>query len=85
MLFRRQEERKLHLPLDAVFSHIRIEVERRVVERARPTGVHTDSVALAVGQHGTWQYDIVVIDGAVAKGEVPCTGEGNRLCSYAAK
>ena len=36
MTFGCQEERKLHLPLDAIFRHIGIEIERRVVERTRP-------------------------------------------------
>ena len=85
MLFRCQKERKLHLPLNAIFRHIGIEIERRVVERTRPLRLGSDIIALAVGQHGTWQHDIIVIDGAVAKGEVPRACEGNCLRSYAAK
>ena len=47
----RQEEGVLHLPLHAVFLHVGIEEEAGVVERAGPSGVDAQGVALAVGQH----------------------------------
>ena len=46
-----QEEGVLHLPLHAVFLHVGIEKETGVVERAGPSRVDAQGVALAVGQH----------------------------------
>ena len=76
-----EEEGELHLALDTVALHVGVEVVGRVVERARPGRRHADGTALAVGEHGARQHDIVVVVGGVAERQVPGTRQGqNLLC-----
>ena len=73
VLLRRQEERKLDVSLHPVFLHVGVEVERRVVQRARPLRLHVHRVALVVGQHRAGQHDIILIVGCFADGKFPFT------------
>ena len=77
--FGSEEEGELHLALVAVFLHVGVEVEARVVERTRPLGVHTHEVALAVGEHRAGQHHVVVVAGRVAHAEVPRAGQADDL------
>ena len=79
MTLRSQEEGELHLTLVAIFLHIGIEIERRVVERPRPLGVDADRIAFAIGQQRTWQHDIVVIMDGVVQTQVPRAAKVNGL------
>ena len=79
MVLRSQEEGELHLSFHTIFLHVGIEVERRVIERAGPLRLSAHGVALAVGQHGAGQHDVVVVLGGVANGEVPCPDKINDL------
>ena len=69
-----EEEGKLHVLLPAILLHIGIEVVRGVVERTGPLGARAHRSALAVGQHGTRQVDVVIVSGFGAHVEIPLTG-----------
>ena len=81
MFLRRQEERELHVTLPPILFHPRIEVVRRVVGRARPTGVDRHRITLPVGQQRTGQHHIVVVTDGVAEGQVPRPCETDHILS----
>ena len=56
----RQAEGQFHLSCLAVALHVGVEEERRVVDARRPAGVCGHRVALAVGEHGAWQFHPLV-------------------------
>ena len=56
-----QEEGEFHLSLLSILRHIGIKVIGRIVKGTRPLRFHADCVSLAVGQHGTRQYNMVRI------------------------
>ena len=58
-----KEERKLHLSFHPIAFHVRIEIERRVIERTCPLSIDRYDVALSVCQHRTRQLDMVTICG----------------------
>ena len=71
----REEERELDVALAAVLLHVGIEIVGGVVGGACPHGMCRDGVALAVGEHGAGQGNVVVIMGSIAHGEIPAAGE----------
>ena len=75
----REEERELDVALEAVLLHVGIEIVGRVVGGACPYGMCRDGVALAVGEHGAGQGNVVVIMGSIAHGEIPAAGEVDSL------
>ena len=70
-----EEERELHLARLAVFLHVRVEIERRVVETAGPLSVNGNDVALVVGYHRTRQLNFIVILRFVAHHKAPLASE----------
>ena len=75
----REEERELDIALAAVLLHVGIEIVGGVVGGACPRGMCRDGVALAVGEHGAGQGDVIVIMGSIAHGEIPAAGEVDSL------
>ena len=86
MLLWGEEERKLHGSLDAVlpicqhfllaiFLHIRIEIEGRIIKTSRPLRMGTDIITLAVGEHRTRQLDHILIGRRISLRESPLPRE----------
>ena len=86
MLLGGEEERKLHGALDAmlpirqhfllaIFLHIRIEIEGRIVETSRPLRMGTYIITLAVGEHRTRQLDHILIGRRISLRESPLPRE----------
>ena len=73
-----QEEGELHLASLTVALHIRIEVERRVVERPRPLRIDSHLVAFAIGQHRPRQCNHTLLPFTM---ELPLATEIQRLLS----
>ena len=59
--FRSEEEREFHLPINAVFLHIGIEIERGIVQRACPLCFHGNRIAFASRNHRAGQLDSIII------------------------
>ena len=76
-----QEEGELHVTLHPILLHIGIEIVRRVVERARPLGLHRHRIALAVGQQRPWQHHIVIVMQGIAQRQLPVTCQIDGLLS----
>ena len=86
MLLWGEEERKLHGSLDAmlsicqhfllaIFLHIRIEIEGRIVKTSRPFRMGTDIIALTIGEHRTRQIDHILIGRRISLRESPLPRE----------
>ena len=86
MLLWGEEERKLHGSLDAmlpicqhfllaIFLHIRIEIEGRIIKTSCPLRMGTDIITLAVGEHRTRQLDHILIGRRISLRESPLPRE----------
>ncbi len=81
VLFGGEEEREFHFAFLAILLHVGVKVVTGVVERACPRGVDIHVVAFVVGQHGTWQHHVVVVNGLVVHGKTPHACEVDDLLS----
>ena len=90
MLLWGEEERKLHGSLDAmlpirqhfllaIFLHIRIEIEGRIIKTSCPLRMGTDIITLAVGEHRSRQLNYILIGRRISLRESPLPREVNLI------
>ena len=90
MLLWGEEERKLHGSFDAmlpirqhfllaIFLHIRIEIEGRIIKTSCPLRMGTDIITLAVGEHRSRQLNYILIGRRISLRESPLPREVNLI------